>query len=173
MTIERDDFEDLMRSAERWGGGRIVESDASLQAWMGNVLGARLLARGLTRQEARDILLDALRDYARFRRDVKNPRLFLVKRVWTKLKAHMKLRGIERPPDSEDQMPHLLDAIRRGTALMTLGPKARRCLQLLFLEQKTHEEIAAEMDHSVAGVRRLISGGMKQLREWVRQNPEE
>ena len=173
MTIEKDDFDDLMRSAERWGAGRAVESDASLAAWVSNRVGARLLERGLTQAEVRAILNDALRDFARFRSSVKNPRLFLVKRIWTKARAYATLRGMEPSLGSEGPAPDLLDVIRAGTALKILGPMAKKCLELLFLEDKTFEEIAEELDHSLTGVERLVDGAMDQLREWVSKNPRE
>lgn len=175
MTIDRDDPERERSSAPDAPAGKLhgFESDRDLAAWALAYVRNSLLQDGVPAYAIRPIVTEALRDYANFRKAVPDPRAFLVERILTKGRRYKTLRGIGQSSDAEDQRPHPLEVVRTKEAVNTLGPDARRVILMLFHEDKTFEEMAAELDTTVVYVQRVVQKAMQQLRAWRPQAPRE
>ena len=80
-----------------------------------------------------------------------------------------RLDAVSREPvlastDPADVVSVSLDSRRIGAALAHLPPDQRVVIQLAFLEGRTHEAIAAQLDLPLGTVKGRVRGGLKHLR---------
>ena len=137
--------------------------DAKLFRWLLDFARDILRDEDLSSSEVRAIVLCAFRDYARERAIVGNPQVFLARRTAERAEAHMELRGIK--PGADEREPHLLDRIRSRASLDAMPDKARRALFILYYENGSYEDVAAELGVSFAYVERLVRKMVRKLEE--------
>lgn len=56
-----------------------------------------------------------------------------------------------------------------GTLTQELPPQQRMALQMRYIEEKTFEEIAEQLQTSPVNVRQILSRSIRNLREWARK----
>jgi RNA polymerase sigma factor (sigma-70 family) len=161
MSIERDDSGALPRSAESGEVERLFDSVAG-------VLGGMLMRDyGLSEAAIETVLRDAFLGFVDSRGTIPgDPRAWLTGQILERATEHLRLRGIEPEPDPAADARRMLNLIYTQAALATLQKKARQALMLLFHEQKSYEEIAADLEVSVRYAQRLVTRAMAQLRKW-------
>jgi hypothetical protein len=159
MTWERNRFTET-ENAEAL---RRCENDDRLSLWAISAVGAALLQHGLIVSEVETIVRDALCDYANFRRLLPTRECFVARRR-AKAKLHVASR-IETASDL-NSASRTCSTIRTKEALEFLSEKERTALRILFHEKKSYEDVAIELDVSVAYARRLVTRAITKLRNW-------
>ena len=97
--------------------------------------------------------------------------LFVV--VRTTLVDHFRKAGRQVPiadePLDEDRLsqnppPPSLDSEKEWEALNRLPPEQRQAIEMRVIDERSYEEIARKLNRSEAGVRQLVSRGLRKLR---------
>ena len=128
----------------------------------------------LTPQDAEDILQSALLRLVQQRSLIGNLQGFLFATVRTKIAHHLRRRAAERLVQLADEhfaalvSEHPASRLeRRRDArrfLARLPPAVRQIADLRFGAGMTHREIAATLGQTEAGVRQILSRGLRSLR---------
>lgn len=129
------------------------------------------------REDAQDCVHDALArvwrspdSYSRARGSVRSFLVVCVRNeAITRLRSKTRrLRLAERiaaEPQEHDEL-HVVDVVendRLRAALLQLPPEQRRPLEMAYYEQKTHTEIARELDQPLGTIKSRIAMGLRKL----------
>ena len=104
------------------------------------------------RGSLRSFLVVCVRNEAITRLRSKNRRLRLAERVAAEPQEHDELRVVD-----------FLEVDRLKKALDHLPPEQRRPLEMAYYEQKTHTEIARELDQPLGTIKSRIAMGLRKL----------
>lgn len=159
MTAERDESKGLRRSQPN--------DDEGLFAWAIGMTTGWLLATGIPPAVAEEIQNGVYLDYSRFKSSINDARAFLLNRIEAAAEEYWETHGLDPKPGIQSQAPHPLDLIRARVALDVLTPAARRAVEMVFFEGRTYEEVAAELNVSVAYALRLTRKAVLKVDEWI------
>ncbi len=105
-----------------------------------------------SRGAVRSFLVVCVRNEAITRLRSKTRRLRLAERIAAEPQEHDELRVVD-----------VVENDRLRTALGRLPPEQRRPLEMAYYEQKTHTEIARELDQPLGTIKSRISMGLRKL----------
>lgn len=162
MTTEREDVEELPRSAES-EELRVRELNV---VRAGATIGRILIDWWHLPPEAVDGFLDNIRRHFKvFGGSMTKPEQWALERIVRLAREYMDSRGIAPAADEPESPPHILDVIRTQEALDSLPPNAAQAF-VLWLKGYSRKQIAKELDVTQRYVRQLIDVAVDRLRAW-------